>query len=43
MPADDEKITFKAPELAATIEPASRTGGEVSDNLCLVMTLRLLD
>jgi DNA polymerase-3 subunit beta len=43
MPAEDVKITFKAPERAATIEPASRNGGDVSDYLCLVMPLRLLD
>ncbi len=39
MPEDDVKMTFKAPERAATFEPAS---GE-PDYLCLVMPLRLLD
>jgi DNA polymerase-3 subunit beta len=43
MPSDDVKITFKAPERAATVEPAARDGGAVSDYLCLVMPLRLLD
>ena len=43
MPSEDVKITFKAPERAATIEPAARNGGDVSDYLCLVMPLRLLD
>jgi DNA polymerase III subunit beta len=42
MPTDEVKLTFKAPERAATIEP---TGGEENapDYLCLVMPLRLLD
>ena len=41
MPTDEVKLTFKAPERAATIEP------EGWDNpakfLCLVMPLRLVD
>lgn len=43
MPTDDVKLTLKAPERAATIEPVSRDGAEVPDYLCLVMPLRLLD
>lgn len=39
MPDEDVRMTFKAPERAATFSPAS---GE-SDYLCLVMPLRLLD
>jgi DNA polymerase-3 subunit beta len=42
MPTDEVKLTFKAPERAATIEPAGNAG-EVPDYLCLVMPLRLLD
>jgi DNA polymerase-3 subunit beta len=42
MPTDEVKLTFKAPERAATIEPAG-SAGEVPDYLCLVMPLRLLD
>jgi DNA polymerase-3 subunit beta len=40
MPTDEVKLTFKAPERAATIEPA---GDNAPDYLCLVMPLRLLD
>jgi DNA polymerase-3 subunit beta len=43
MPGDDVKLTFKAPERAATIEPVSRDGRDAPDYLCLVMPLRLLD
>ena len=43
MPGEDVKLTFKAPERAATIEPVSREGQTVPDYLCLVMPLRLLD
>lgn len=39
MPDEDVRMTFKAPERAATFEPAS---GE-PEYLCLVMPLRLLD
>ena len=39
MPDDDVRMTFKAPERAATFQPAS---GEL-DYLCLVMPLRILD
>lgn len=40
MPTDEVKMTFKAPERAATIEPS---GDDAPDYLCLVMPLRLLD
>ena len=40
MPSDEVKVAFKAPERAATIEPADENE---SDYLCLVMPLRLLD
>lgn len=39
MPDEDVRLTFKAPERAATFQPAS---GQ-PDYLCLVMPLRLLD
>lgn len=42
MPTEEVKLTFKAPERAATIEPAA-TDREAPDYLCLVMPLRLLD
>jgi DNA polymerase III subunit beta len=42
MPTDEVKLTFRAPERAATIEPYG-TDGHVPDYLCLVMPLRLLD
>jgi len=42
MPTEEVKITFKAPERAATLEPVAE-GGEEIDYLCLVMPLRLLD
>ncbi len=41
MPSDEVKITMKAPERAATIEPVTEDDSE--DYLCLVMPLRLLD
>jgi DNA polymerase-3 subunit beta len=40
MPSDEVKLSFKAPERAATLEPV---GEETMDYLCLVMPLRLLD
>ena len=40
IPSDEVNFKFKAPERAATIEPA---GDGVPDYLCLVMPLRLLD
>ncbi|MEJ2203092.1 MAG: DNA polymerase III subunit beta [Gemmatimonadota bacterium] len=42
MPTDEVRVTFKAPERAATIEPIPE-GDEAMDYLCLVMPLRLLD
>jgi DNA polymerase-3 subunit beta len=39
MPTEDVRLTFQAPERAATIEPVD----EELDYLCLVMPLRLLD
>ena len=39
MPTEDVRLTFRAPERAATIEPVD----EELDYLCLVMPLRLLD
>lgn len=41
VPGDEVKITFKAPERAATLEPQDSSDG--SEYLCLVMPLRLLD
>ena len=43
MPTDEVKLTFKAPERAATLEPVTAEGEEEMDYLCLVMPLRLLD
>ncbi|MDT8340593.1 MAG: DNA polymerase III subunit beta [Longimicrobiales bacterium] len=43
MPSDEVRMTFKAPERAATIEPSVAEGEEALDYLCLVMPLRLLD
>lgn len=40
MPTPEVKLSFKAPERAATIEP---DGEDAADYLCLVMPLRLLD
>jgi len=42
MPTEEVRMTFKAPERAATVEPVSVAGKEM-DYLCLVMPLRLLD
>jgi DNA polymerase III subunit beta len=41
MPTDEIKLTFKAPERAATIEPEAWS--EPAQYLCLVMPLRLVD
>jgi DNA polymerase-3 subunit beta len=41
MPTDDIKLTFKAPERAATIEPEGWS--DPAQYLCLVMPLRLVD
>ncbi len=43
MPTDDVKLTFKAPERAATLQPVAPEGEDQLDYLCLVMPLRLLD
>ncbi len=43
MPTDEVKMTFKAPERAATIQPVTAEGEPEIDYLCLVMPLRLLD
>jgi DNA polymerase-3 subunit beta len=43
MPTDDVKLTFKAPERAATIEPVAKEGEETPRYFCLVMPLRLLE
>ncbi len=40
MPTEEVKVSMKAPERAATIEPV---GDDAADYLCLVMPLRLLD
>jgi DNA polymerase-3 subunit beta len=42
MTTEDVRVTFKAPERAATIEPETGSD-EPIDYLCLVMPLRLLD
>ena len=42
IPTEDVRITFKAPERAATLEPVGKDG-DTPDYLCLVMPLRLLD
>ena len=41
MPTDEVRLTFKAPERAATIEPVG--WDDPADYMCLVMPLRLLD
>ncbi len=43
LPTQEVKLTFKAPERAATVEPVVPEGEEAMDYLCLVMPLRLLD
>jgi DNA polymerase-3 subunit beta len=43
MPSEDVRLSFKAPERAATIQPSNRNGEEAADYLCLVMPLRLLE
>tara|TARA_Y100000588_G_C14198958_1_gene901571 strand:- start:894 stop:1508 length:615 start_codon:yes stop_codon:yes gene_type:complete len=42
MPTDEVRLTFQAPERAATLEPVSESDDKI-DYLCLVMPLRLLD
>jgi DNA polymerase-3 subunit beta len=41
MPTDEVRLSFKAPERAATVEPVG--WGENASYLCLVMPLRLVD
>ena len=41
MPTDEVRLSFKAPERAATMEPVGNE--DTPDFLCLVMPLRLLD
>jgi DNA polymerase III subunit beta len=43
MPTEDVKLTFKAPERAATLEPVAKESSPAPDYLCLVMPLRLLE
>lgn len=43
MPSEEIRMTFKAPERAATLEPSVPEGEDEMDYLCLVMPLRLLD
>jgi DNA polymerase III subunit beta len=43
MPTEDVRMTFKAPERAATIEPAARQDEATPDYFCLIMPLRLLE
>ncbi len=43
MPTDEVKLSFQAPERAATVEPVVGEGEDPLDYLCLVMPLRLLD
>ncbi|TVP78579.1 MAG: DNA polymerase III subunit beta [Gemmatimonadales bacterium] len=40
---DEVKMSFKAPERAATVEPMGGEDDQVPDYLCLVMPLRLAD
>ena len=41
MPTDEVRMTLKAPERAATVEPEGWT--DPASYLCLVMPLRLMD
>jgi DNA polymerase III subunit beta len=41
IPTDEVKLTFKAPERAATLEPESWS--DSAAYLCLIMPLRLVD
>lgn len=43
LPSADVRLTFKAPERAATLEPVRGEGDSGPDYLCLVMPLRLLE
>jgi DNA polymerase-3 subunit beta len=40
MPTDEVRMTFKAPERAATMQPVGNE--DTPDYMCLVMPLRLL-
>ena len=42
MPTEEVKLTFKAPERAATIQPGDDEAEE-GEYLCLIMPLRLLE
>ena len=41
IPTDEVKLTFRAPERAATLEPEQ--WNDPAEYLCLVMPLRLVD
>jgi len=43
IPTDEVRLTFKAPERAATLEPVGKEDKAAPDYLCLVMPLRLLE
>lgn len=43
MPTDEVRVSFRAPERAAVLQPVGAENGEAPDYLCLVMPLRLLD
>lgn len=43
MPTELVRMSFTAPERAATIEPVAGANDEAPDYLCLIMPLRLLD
>ncbi len=43
MPSEEVKLSFRAPERAATMEPVAKDGQDALSYLCLVMPLRLLD
>ncbi len=43
MPTEDVKLSFKAPERAATVEPVGAEGDAPLEYICLVMPLRLLE
>jgi len=43
IPTGEVRMSFKAPERAATLEPVTPEAEEAIDYLCLVMPLRLLD
>jgi DNA polymerase-3 subunit beta len=43
MPTGDVRLSFKAPERAATLTPVAAEGESAPDYLCLVMPLRLME